>query len=155
MLLRVTRGPRNRGSNSLREIRRPQKGLFGTTGNKRTGDTPRKPLFPINLQHPFDFRYSGFFKPLGGRYAGVRIHAHIKGPVHAERKPAFGVINLRTAHTDVHQDARHPGNSARSEFFGHTGKRGMNDRKARIRQRRRSLHRFGIPVKRNDAPLRT
>ena len=110
-------------------------------------------LFTEIRKHLGNFlnRCSG--KPLRCGFAAARVHAHIEGPLEAEGKTAGGIVNLRRRYADVEKDPIDLSNTEISQTFFHSGKRRMDNLKARIFNGSCRRHRLWIAIESNQPPL--
>ena len=92
-------------------------------------------------------------KPLRCGFAAARVHAHIEGPLEAEGKTAGGIVNLRRRYADVEKDPIDLSNTEISQTFFHSGKRRMDNLKARIFNGSCRRHCLWIAIESNQPPL--
>lgn len=87
------------------------------------------------------------------RFRRSSCHAHIEG-LEAEGKTAGGIVNLRRRYADVEKDPIDLSNTEISQTFFHSGKRRMDNLKARIFNGSCRRHRLWIAIESNQPPLR-
>ena len=96
--------------------------------NDRARDGLRPLLLAIGAQDRGELGNGQRVDEVGRAFVATRIHPHVEGAVMAERKTAFGFIELERRDAEIERDAIGPANAVSCQQFVHLGEAAAHQR---------------------------
>ena len=79
----------------------------GPRGDDATRDTTGEPLFAVARDHVGELFHVVAVHDVGRGQRLLGVHSHVERRVESVRETALGTVELRAAHSEIHQDAHH------------------------------------------------